>query len=126
MSQVEAHACLTTSLALVITFDVVEVVSNLLFFYPNKLSDIWLEGLNLSLLLGLFIAKVKVLAVQLCPTYCNPIDCYSVDFSVHGILQARILEWVLHSLLQGTFLAQGFLWYLIIFDLLTLSRKYLC
>ena len=25
---------------------------------------------------------------QLCPTLCNPMDCI-----VHGILQARILEW---------------------------------
>ena len=25
---------------------------------------------------------------------CNPIDCSPPDFSVHGILQARILEWV--------------------------------
>ena len=27
--------------------------------------------------------------------------------SVHGLLQARILEWVRHSLLQGIFLTQG-------------------
>ena len=27
--------------------------------------------------------------------------------SVHGILQARILEWVCHSLLQGTFPTEG-------------------
>ena len=26
---------------------------------------------------------------QLCPTFCNPLD-----YTVHGILQARILEWV--------------------------------
>ena len=29
------------------------------------------------------------LVAQLCPTLCNPID-----YIVHGILQARILEWV--------------------------------
>ena len=33
------------------------------------------------------IVKVKV--TQLGPTLCNP-----VDYTVHGILQARILEWV--------------------------------
>ena len=27
------------------------------------------------------------------PTLCNPMDCSSPDSSVHGILQARILEW---------------------------------
>ena len=33
--------------------------------------------------------KVKVKVAQLCPTLCN-----SMDFTVHRILQARILEWV--------------------------------
>ena len=31
---------------------------------------------------------------QLCPTLCNPVDCNLPGSSVHGILQARILEWV--------------------------------
>ena len=31
---------------------------------------------------------------QSCPTLCNPVDCSLPGFSVHGILQARILEWV--------------------------------
>ena len=31
---------------------------------------------------------------QLCPTLCDPVDCNLLGFSVHGILQARILEWV--------------------------------
>ena len=31
---------------------------------------------------------------QSCPTLCNPRDCSSPGSSVHGILQARILEWV--------------------------------
>ena len=33
--------------------------------------------------------KVKVKVTQLCPTLCNP-----MGYTVHGILQARILEWV--------------------------------
>ena len=37
---------------------------------------------------------VRVLAVQLCPTLCDPMDCSPPGSSVHGILQARILEWV--------------------------------
>ena len=28
-----------------------------------------------------------------CPTLCNPVDCSALGFSVHGILQARVLEW---------------------------------
>ena len=33
-------------------------------------------------------------SLQLCPTLCNPMDCSLPVSSVHGILQARILEWV--------------------------------
>ena len=32
--------------------------------------------------------------LQLCPTLCDPMDHSPPDSSVHGILQARILEWV--------------------------------
>ena len=32
--------------------------------------------------------------VQSCPTLCNPMDCSLPGSSVHGILQARPLEWV--------------------------------
>ena len=32
--------------------------------------------------------------LQLGPTLCNPMDCSLPGSSVHGILQARILEWV--------------------------------
>ena len=34
------------------------------------------------------------LVAQLCPTLCNPIDCSLPGSSVHGILYARILEWI--------------------------------
>ena len=34
------------------------------------------------------------LVAQYCPTLCNPIDCSQQDSSVHGIFQARILEWL--------------------------------
>ena len=36
----------------------------------------------------------KVLVAQPCPTLCDPMDCSPPGSSVHGILQARILEWV--------------------------------
>ena len=38
--------------------------------------------------------KVKVLVAQSCLTLCDPMDCSLPGFSVHGILQAKILEWV--------------------------------
>ena len=40
---------------------------------------------------------VKVKVAQLCPTLCDPMDCI-----VHGILQARILEWVAFSFSRGS------------------------
>ena len=33
-------------------------------------------------------------SLQLCLTLCDPMDCSPPGSSVHGILQARILEWV--------------------------------
>ena len=33
-------------------------------------------------------------SLQSCPTLCNPMDWSLSGFSVHGILQARTLEWV--------------------------------
>ena len=30
----------------------------------------------------------------LCPTFCDPVDCSLPGSSIHGIFQARILEWV--------------------------------
>ena len=35
-----------------------------------------------------------VLVTQWCLTLCDPMDYSLPGFSVHGILQARILEWV--------------------------------
>ena len=31
--------------------------------------------------------------IQLCPTLSDPMDCSLPGFSVHGIFQARVLEW---------------------------------
>ena len=49
--------------------------------------------------LELYTENMKV--TQSCPTLCNP-----PDYTVHGILQAGILEWVRLSLLQGIFPTQ--------------------
>ena len=46
--------------------------------------------------------KVKVLIAQLYPTLCNLIDCSPPGSSVHGILQARILDWVAISFSRGS------------------------
>ena len=39
---------------------------------------------------------MKVKVTQSCPTLCDP-----MDFAVHGILQARILEWVTFPFSRG-------------------------
>ena len=39
---------------------------------------------------------------QSCLTLCDPMDCSLPGFSVHGILQARILEWVTISFSRGS------------------------
>ena len=42
----------------------------------------------------IFIMKVEMLVSQLCPVLCDPMDCSLPGSSVHGVLHARILEWV--------------------------------
>ena len=41
-------------------------------------------------------------SLQLCLTICDPMDCSLPGSSVHGILQARILEWVVISFSRGS------------------------
>ena len=58
----------------------------------------------------IFTASFVVLCAkwrQSCPTLCYPLDCSRPGSFVHGILQARIPEWVAGALLQGIFLTQG-------------------
>ena len=38
--------------------------------------------------------QLKCLVPKSCPTFCDPMDCNPLGSSVHGISQARILEWV--------------------------------
>ena len=51
----------------------------------------------------LFMASlVVVLFAQLCLTLCDPMDCNLPGSSVHGILQARILEWAAIPFSRGS------------------------
>ena len=48
--------------------------------------------------------KIKYVCVsQSCLTLCNPMDCSPPGSSVHGILQARMLEWVAIPFSGGSF-----------------------
>ena len=44
---------------------------------------------------------------QLCPTLCDPMDCSLTGSSIHGIFQARILEWVAISFSRGSSRSPG-------------------
>ena len=48
------------------------------------------------------VVKVKVKLTQPCPALSN-----SMDYTVHGTLQARILEWAAVLFSRGIFPAQG-------------------
>ena len=46
--------------------------------------------------------KGKMVVTQSCLTLCDPMDCSPPGSSVHGILQARILEWAAISFSRGS------------------------
>ena len=62
-----------------------------------------------SKLHGTLKVKSESEVTQSCPTLCDPMDCSLPGSSVHGILQARILEWVTISI---TFFLFKFVYYL--------------
>ena len=48
------------------------------------------------------VCAVLCLVTQSCLALCNSMDCSPPGSSVHGILQARILEWVAMSSSRGS------------------------
>ena len=46
--------------------------------------------------------RVCVLVAQSCPTLCDPMDCSPPGSTVHGVLQARILEWIAFPFSRGS------------------------
>ena len=57
---------------------------------------------NKTLRLLLFVLCVYAKLLQLCSTLCDPMNCSLPGSSVHGILQARVLEWVAISSFRGS------------------------
>ena len=45
---------------------------------------------------------VSVWVAQSCPTLCDPMGCSQPGSSVHGILQARIMEWIATPFSRGS------------------------
>ena len=67
--------------------------------YLPDLEGIWLYKLPYP---PEFICLCRCLVAQSCPTLCDPMDCSLPDSSVHGIVQARILEWVAIPFSRGS------------------------
>ena len=59
----------------------------------------WLNSTKASVILKI----VKVLVAQSCPTLYDPMDCNLLGSCVHGIFQARILEWIAIPFLRGSY-----------------------
>ena len=54
---------------------------------PCTILEVW----SFNVLLDEICVSIKLL--QSCPTLCDPMDCSFPGSSVHGIFQARVLEW---------------------------------
>ena len=56
--------------------------------------SVWCPPETITILLISYILIQNSEIAQSCPTLYDPMDCSPPGSSVHGILQARILEWV--------------------------------
>ena len=66
---------------------------------PTRLPHLWDSPGNSTVVgchfcLQCIKEKRKNEVAQSCPTLCNPMDCSLPASSVHGVFQARVLEWV--------------------------------
>ena len=50
-------------------------------------------GVGCHFLLQCMKVKSEIEVAQSCPTLCHPMDCSPPGSSIHGIFQARVLEW---------------------------------
>ena len=66
-----------------------------MLFYTERMGDLEMT----------FVQRpecVHAKSLQSCPTLCSPMDCSPPGFSVHGILQARILKCVVMLSSRGS------------------------
>ena len=67
-------------------------------------------GINLDIYLSILRSKYiqsESEVAQSCLNLCDPMDCSLPGSSIHGIFQARVLEWVAISFSRGIFSTQG-------------------
>ena len=53
------------------------------------------------------VVVIRLLSCSVMSNSLDPMDCIQPGSSVHGISQARILEWAAFPFIQGIFLTQG-------------------
>ena len=74
-----------------------EYWSGLPFPPPRDLPDPGIKPMSPALAGEFFTAELPAAAaaksLQSCLTLCNPMDCSLPGSSIHGIVQARVLEW---------------------------------
>ena len=63
-------------------------------FIIKTLQKMGIEGIYLNIVKTIYDRKKESEVIQSCPTLCDPMDCSLPGSSIHGIFQARILEWV--------------------------------
>ena len=71
---------------------------------------LWPHGLQYGSQASLSLTisqRVWMTAIQLCPTFSDPMDCSLPDSSVHGIVQTRILKWTSISFSRGSSWPRG-------------------
>ena len=66
------------------------------------MTGIWMHLESFREIFPIKPASVLAKLPQSCLTLCNPMDCTLPGSSVHGILRARILEWVAISFSRGS------------------------
>ena len=65
------------------------LISKYVLSIPCSILEVW----SFNALLDEVCVSAK--SLQSYPTLCNPMDCSFPGSSVHGILQAKILEWIM-------------------------------
>ena len=71
-------------------------------YYIERTTSFYYAIRTLPYVLFKFLLWFCVLVTQSCPTLCDLTDCTPPGFSVHGILQARVLEWIAIPFSRGT------------------------
>ena len=66
--------------------------------------------MGMFLLTNMSPAWMSAKSLQWCRTLCDPVDCSLPGFSVHRILQARILEWVAMPFSRGSSQPRDWTW----------------